>query len=123
MKTPNDMTPEARLDDLLAQMRAAPPVPSDAFMARVIADAEAAQPRPQPARRSRSVAWWVRLAGAFGGAAAVAGIGSAAFAGLVIGYVQPEPLVSLASQLGLATSESLEVLPGFDALLTEDLTQ
>jgi hypothetical protein len=123
MMTPNDKDPDAALDDLLGQMRAAKPQPSAKFMARVLADAAAAQPARPRAAPPRPVPWWVRIGAALGGAGVVAGIGSAAFAGLVIGYVQPEPMLSLASSFGLASSESLEVLPGFDALLTEDLTQ
>jgi hypothetical protein len=123
MMTPNDKDPDAALDDLLGRMRAAKPQPSATFMARVLADAAAAQPARPRAAPPRPVPWWVRIGAALGRAGVVAGIGSAAFAGLVIGYVQPEPMLSLASSFGLASSESLEVLPGFDALLTEDLTQ
>ncbi|MDR7124884.1 dihydroorotate dehydrogenase [Pseudotabrizicola sp. 4114] len=124
MKTQSDMTPEAELDALLTQARADPPLPDDAFMARVLADAQALQPRPQlrPARPARR-GFWARLAATLGGAIAVAGLGTAAMAGLVIGYVQPEPMVSFAGSIGFGVSESLDLLPGFDALLSEDILQ
>ncbi|MDP2080468.1 MAG: dihydroorotate dehydrogenase [Pseudotabrizicola sp.] len=122
MKTHSDMTPNADLDALFAQAQAHPPEIDAAFMARVLADARALQPlalRRAPVRPGL----WARLAAALGGALAVAGLGTAAMAGLVIGYVQPEPMVSLAGSIGFGVSESLDLLPGFDALLIEDALQ
>ena len=124
MRTKNDMRPDADLDSLFLQAQATPIDAGDAFMARVVADALAAQPGPRsiavrPSRRGV----WARMAAAVGGAIAVAGIGTAAMAGLVIGYVQPEPMVSFASSMGFVTVENLEFFPDFDALLTEDLLQ
>ena len=122
MKTQSDMTPEADLDALFAQARAQPLAVDDAFMARVLADATALQPRSVQ-RTAPRTSLWTRLAAALGGALAVAGVGTAAMAGLVIGYVQPEPMVSFAGSIGFGVSESLDLLPGFDALLTEDVSQ
>ncbi|TGD62660.1 dihydroorotate dehydrogenase [Tabrizicola sp. WMC-M-20] len=126
MKTQTEKTSEPDLDALFAQARAHPPATEDAFMARVLADASALQPRadvrPVPRTRPRS-GLWARLAAALGGALAVAGVGTAAMAGLVIGYVQPEPMVSLAGSIGFGVTESLDLLSGFDALLTEDVSQ
>ncbi|WP_103333930.1 dihydroorotate dehydrogenase [Pseudotabrizicola formosa] len=126
MKTQTDTTPEADLDALFAQARARPPALEEAFLARVLADAQALQSHPagQSAPRTRPRSGpWARLAAALGGALAVVGVGSAAMAGLVIGYVQPEPMVSLAGSIGFGVTESLDLLPGFDALLTEDVSQ
>lgn len=127
MKTQTDTTPEgtlaeADLDALFAQARAQPLAVDDAFLARVMADATALQPRVARGRPART-SLWTRLAAALGGALAVAGVGTAAMAGLVIGYVQPEPMVTLAGSIGFGVSESVELLPGFDALLTEDVSQ
>ncbi|MDO9637845.1 MAG: dihydroorotate dehydrogenase [Pseudotabrizicola sp.] len=122
MKTQTDMTPEADLDALFAQARAQPLAVDDGFMARVLADATALQPR-RVQRIAPRTSLWTRLAAALGGALAVAGVGTAAMAGLVIGYVQPEPMVTLAGSIGFGVSESLDLLPGFDALLTEDVSQ
>jgi hypothetical protein len=73
-----------------------------------------AQPQPRPGL-------WQRLVAVLGGTAAVAGLGTAAMAGLVIGYVQPDPLLTLADGFGVELSgESLDLLPGFDTLLSED---
>ncbi|MFN4129162.1 MAG: dihydroorotate dehydrogenase [Paracoccaceae bacterium] len=132
MKTQSDMTPKpepmADLDALLAQAQARPPQPDAAFMARVLGDAHALQPRP--ARRapvrpilSARPGLWARLATALGGAVAVAGLGTAAMAGLVVGYVQPEPMVTFAGSMGFGIGESLDLFPGFDALLSEEVAQ
>ncbi len=111
------------LEDLFRAARATPPVADDDFMARVLNDALAAQPAARRIRPAPPRSLWTRLAAALGGAVAVAGIGTAAMAGLVIGYVQPEPMLTLAGSFGVQSVESLELLPGFDALLTEDLMQ
>lgn len=124
MKMPTDGPKITDLDDLFQSAGSTAPVADDAFMARVLADALREQPAaPSLAPPPRRHSLWARLAAALGGAAAVAGIGSAAMAGLVIGYVQPDAMVSLAGSIGLSSGESLELLPGFDALLTEELTQ
>lgn len=125
MTTQTDTTPtDADLDALFDQARAQPPQPDAAFMARVLGDAYAQQPAPVavvPVRARVRPGLWARLAAALGGALAVAGIGSAAMAGLVIGYAQPEPVVTFAGSIGFGVSESLDLLPGFDALLSEEL--
>ena len=108
------------LDDLFAQARASGPVPSADLMARVLADAMAEQPRPValravlPARRAGVL---TRLAGVFGGVGALAGIGSAAAAGLLIGYVQPAGLSGWDEALLGTPLETVELLPDVDALL------
>lgn len=126
MRTQSDMkNSDDTLDDLLRAARDTAPAPSPDFMARVLGDALAQQPAPRgvPVSPPVRLGLWTRIAAALGGAAAVAGIGSAALAGLVIGYVQPESMVSLAGTMGITAGESLELLPGFDTLLTEELTQ
>lgn len=113
------------LDALFAQAREAAPLPDVDFMARLVAEAERLQPAPKapapaprPARKTGLIA---RFAALLGGAAAVAGLGTAAMAGLVIGYVQPDSLVTLTDGFGLiSTGESLDLLPSFDTLLTEE---
>ncbi|MFN3846624.1 MAG: dihydroorotate dehydrogenase [Paracoccaceae bacterium] len=118
------MTSDAELDDLFRKAQATPAAADDAFMARVLADALAAQPAaPGFARSEPRRGLWARLAAALGGAVAVAGISTAAMAGLVIGYVQPEPMVNLAGSIGLTSVESLNLESDFDTLLSEDMTQ
>jgi hypothetical protein len=114
------------LEALFADARAAPSLPSDDFMARLVAQAEAAQPTPKgvadaTAQPRPRLGLWPRLVALLGGTAAVAGLGTAAMAGLVIGYVQPDPLLTLADGFGVEMSgDSLDLLPGFDTLLSED---
>ena len=109
------------LDDLFAAARADAPVPSGALMARVLADALAEQPRAvaavsvaAPARRGGLLS---RLAGLFGGAGALAGLGTAAVAGLLIGYVQPSGLVAVGDAVLGSPLEVVDLLPDVDALL------
>ena len=79
------------LDDIFSAARAAGPAPLQALTVRVLADADAAMPRPAatvevPRRRSG----WLRavLAGLGGGALATC-LASAAVAGVAIGYAGP----------------------------------
>ena len=126
MKTQTDTMPEPDLEALFAQARAQPPQVDPDFVARVMADAQALQPRapaPTARPRARRPGFWTRLAAVLGGATAVAGLGTAAMAGLLIGYVQPEPMVALADSMGFGISESLDLRHGFDALLAEDVLQ
>jgi hypothetical protein len=108
------------LDDLFAQARSAGPVPSEALMARVLADALAEQPKPVvavPVAVVRPEGLWSRLAALFGGAGALAGIGSAAAAGLFIGYVQPSGLSTLGEAVLGTPLETVELMPDVDGLL------
>ena len=123
---------EEDLDSLFTAARAAPPAPSDALMARVMADALAQQPAPPrptgmqaPApqglgsQRGGSQAGgslWGALTGLFGGAGALAGMGGAAVAGLFIGLAQPALLVSLSDAYLGGTLDSVALIPSVDAL-------
>ncbi|MBN2631647.1 MAG: dihydroorotate dehydrogenase [Rhodobacteraceae bacterium] len=111
------------LEDLFRAARATPPVADSAFLARVLGDALAAQPAAPQVRPAPQRGLWTRIAAALGGAVAVAGLGTAAMAGLVIGYVQPEPMLTLAGSFGMQSAQSLDLFPGVDGLLTEDLMQ
>ncbi|KQI72409.1 hypothetical protein AN191_08180 [Loktanella sp. 5RATIMAR09] len=84
MTNPND----DMLDDLLAQARGASPLPSDALMARVIADADAAQPRASamPVARPGVIA---RMLDTIGGWPAVSGLAMATVAGIWVGVAPP----------------------------------
>lgn len=84
------------LEGFFAAAQAAGPAPSEALMARVLADADAAQPRAPatlPMLRPGTVPLWRRwlaaLSGAVGGGAVVTGLASAAVAGIFIGYAGP----------------------------------
>lgn len=118
---------EEDLDSLFTAARAAPPAPSDALMARVMADALAQQPAPPrpagmqaPAPQGRGSqgggSLWGTLTGLFGGAGALAGMGGAAVAGLFIGLAQPALLVSLSDAYLGGTLDSVALIPSVDAL-------
>lgn len=112
------------LDALFAQAKAKPMAPSAAVMARVLADAAAHQPQGQawPAADARpKLGLFAQFAGFFGGAGALAGMASAAMAGLFIGYVQPSSL-DLVTGAGAASAslEQVELLPDLSAFFTEE---
>lgn len=114
------------LDALFAQAKAKPMAPSAAVMARVLADAAAHQPQGQawPAAAADArpkLGLFAQFAGFFGGAGALAGMASAAMAGLFIGYVQPSSL-DLVTGAGAASAslEQVELLPDLSAFLTEE---
>ena len=111
------------LDDLFAEARRQAVPPSAGLVARVMADAEALQPRPaalSPAPAPRS--FWAGFAGFFAGAGAMAGMGTAAVAaGLFLGIAQPAPVAALTDALGVtATDTSYDFLPGIDPLIDEE---
>jgi len=108
------------LDDLFAEARSATPTPSEALMVRVLADAMDMQPRAVAAVSpvvQRGPGFWARLAALFGGAGALAGIGTAAMAGLFIGFVQPVGLSVLGDAVLGTPLETVEMVSSVDALL------
>ncbi len=129
---------DAELDSLFAEAEAGL-APSDALMARVLADAAAVQAAsvqagagqagavragerpvgreaPPPAR-----SFWTGLAAVFGGGGALAGLGTAALAGLYLGFAQPSALTSLTAGFSSDVSiDSMDLMPGIDALLAEE---
>ncbi|MDB5663916.1 MAG: dihydroorotate dehydrogenase [Cypionkella sp.] len=109
------------LDDLFANAKAAAMQPSDALMARVLNDAAALQMQPVvsvPVRRRGG--WLAGLAAVFGGAGSLVGVGSAAVAGLFLGFVQPDGLGSVADVWASDTVDQVELMPQVDALLAEE---
>lgn len=119
------MADTADLDAILAAARTAGADASEDFLARVLADAYAMQPQPQPAAVVAVPAasgWRARLVASFsalGGMWAAAGLATATLAGVWIGFARPD----LVGGLGLAWTgaqvESIELLPTVDAWLTE----
>lgn len=112
------------LDALFAQSGSENPVPSTALTARVLADAHRLQPRNgafNAGAGSAGPGIWAMLAAVFGGGGILAGIGTAAMAGLYLGFVQPTSFLSLTDALLNTTQmDSLDLMPGIDALLTEE---
>lgn len=108
------------LDDLFAEARSTTQPPSEALMARVLADAMEVQPKAVVAVAPvalRGPGVWSRLAALFGGAGALAGMGTAAMAGLFIGFVQPESLSVLGDAVLGTPLETVELVSSVDALL------
>lgn len=106
------------IDDLLAVAARRPLVPSEALMERVLADALALQPETttfRPAAPAPRPGVLARLAAVFGGAPALAGLGTAAVFGLVLGYYSPTTLDYLTG----ASADATEFFPGADFLTTE----
>jgi hypothetical protein len=105
------------LDQLLAVAASRPAVPSDALMKRVLADAIALQPNPliMNPRTVTQPGWFARLAGVFGGAPALAGLGTAAVFGLALGYLSPTTLDYLTG----TSADTAEFFPEADFLTTE----
>ena len=115
------------IDALFDAARAAAPTPSRALMARVLADAAAAQPRPvrDGAPLRPALGWAGRLRAMLrampGGMPGLAGVSAAAVSGLWIGFVQPAPVVDIAGGILLAAAgfELLELIPEEHPLLLD----
>jgi hypothetical protein len=108
------------LEDLFAEARRTTQPPSGSLMARVLADAMESQPKAVVAVAPvmvRGPGVWSRLAALFGGAGALAGMGTAAMAGLFIGFVQPEGLSVLGDAVLGTPLETVELVSSVDALL------
>lgn len=111
--------PNDDLDDLLLSAARQRIDPSEALLDRVIADALALQPRPvalypSPAPRPGLLA---RLALALGGGPVLAGVCTAAVAGLMLGYFSPTTYDYLTS--GLTGAEAIDLFPTTDFLSSE----
>lgn len=124
------------LEAFFAAGRISAPEMSDGLMARILGDAAVEQARIQArkddARAARPVlasaarpSPWRVLIEVLGGRKAVAGLLTAALAGLWLGFSPPQPLSSLTqtvaqSVLGSASSlEGLDLLPTLDTVLTQ----
>jgi hypothetical protein len=117
---------ERELAELFAEARATAPQPSAALLARIEADAASARPAGAPARpvsrpSGGALARW--LAG-LGGGAALAGLASAAVAGIWLGVAQPAPVSAITGRVAEAFGQDsafdyVELIPSFDALATE----
>ena len=109
------------LDDLFAGARRASMQPSEALMARVLADGAALQGGPAVVMAVAPRAGWLAgLAALFGGAGSLVGVGSAAVAGLFFGFVQPDSLGSVADIWAGVTVDQVDLMPQLDMLLAEE---
>lgn len=87
-----DRRQEAALAPFFEAARAQAPEPSPDLLARVLADAEAAQAQPAARRAVPRAGVWTRLAQGLGGWPGLAGLGAAGLAGLWIGLAMPATL-------------------------------
>jgi hypothetical protein len=110
------------LDELLKRAAQARPLPSPGLMDRVLADALAEQgqiaPQASPiAAITPRPGWISRLAGAFGGGPALAGVCSFLVVGVAVGYLNPTAFDYLIG--GMAGAETVDLFPTADFLMTE----
>jgi hypothetical protein len=115
------------LDRMLAGLAQADPCPSDRLMSRVLADAAAVQSKASvlqrvvgPGERQSTSAgrgWLSRL---FGHGPATVGLSTAAIAGVLLGFLQPAPVGSMAAAVwGTDPADSVDLFPGIDDFMTE----
>ncbi|MCU0828699.1 MAG: dihydroorotate dehydrogenase [Tabrizicola sp.] len=106
-----------RIDDLLTLAARERPLPSEALIDRVLADAlrqQQQQVAKAPVRRTRP-GLLSRLAAGFGGGPALAGLCSALILGVTVGYLDPTSLDYLTG----TTIDAVDLFPTVDAMLTE----
>ena len=121
------MDDDLDLEALLAKAAAMPVAPSAALTARILADAQAVQPRAQVQRASVRpqfgvMSWLYALADALGGGRAVAGLSLAGITGLFLGVADLSAVQSLTSLVAAdgATVAQMDLLPATDILWTEN---
>lgn len=106
------------VDALFAEARVLRIEPSEALMARVLADAMTEQPKAVAVVPVRPRGGWLAgLADLFGGFGGLAGVGGAAVAGLVLGFVQPAPVTEFADAVWGVESVSVDLVPTAETLL------
>ena len=122
---PSELT-DSELDRLLANAAASGPEPSEALLARVMADADAVLAERGAGAGLAPVGavprgWLRSFADAIGGWPAIAGLATATVAGIWIGYAQPGSVSGIADGF-LATGASYDLgdfMPEYDTLLVE----
>jgi hypothetical protein len=124
-KTEHPMLNDAALEAVFEAARADAPLPSEALLARIMADADATvAERARPARAAlRRPGLLAALIGALGGWPAVASMVTATVAGVWLGFAAPDEFNTLAGGLlldddsGFTTSYELEdIMPGSTGL-------
>ncbi|MCV2871393.1 hypothetical protein OEZ71_03695 [Defluviimonas sp. WL0050] len=95
------------LEGFFSAARAYPPEPSEALLARVLADAEAARPAPVPVRGPGLLS---RIGDLLGGWQGLGGLATATVAGLWIGYAELADPDQLTGGL-VGASDVVDLLP------------
>lgn len=119
---------EHLLQKRAAALTARPAVP-DELMARILADAARAQPRsamaaksmPMPSMRLPTITLGQVFADLFGGGGVLAGMATAACAGIYLGLAQPSALSALTLAFaGPSAVDQLDFMPNIDRFLAEE---
>lgn len=111
------------LDGMFAEAAAQQPVPSAGLISRIVADADAEQPKAQSLRPAKAAkaGWLATLADWFGGGMSLAGMSAAAAAGLYLGVAQPASVLALTELVtGSTTIDSLDLLPASGTLWAQE---
>ena len=133
-KTDKTRLSDEALEAFFAAGRAEAPEPGADLMARIVADAEAQiaarAPFPAPVPRRARGGLWTALISGIGGWPAVAGMATAAVAGVWLGFAAPGSIDTLTGGLllpqsaaGTTSYELEDLLPGysgFESLAEED---
>lgn len=119
MKMADTRNEEELLECLFSEAREATPQPSEALMARILADAE--RQRSMTAASEPHGGLFRRLAATVGGWPSLAGMATAALAGVWIGYVSPGQLGGLATEFwpGADGYDLVDMVPPMDEFLAE----
>ncbi|MEM1235213.1 MAG: hypothetical protein AAGH70_13915 [Pseudomonadota bacterium] len=111
---------DAELETLFEASDSEAPLPSGDLVARIMADAEQAQPRAPALPEPEGRPWFAGLMEALGGAAGLTGLGAAVATGLVIGIFPPDLLASYADVLTGADVTLIDYVPGLQLSLADE---
>lgn len=114
---------DTQLQSFFDAAQNAAPQPSDALMARILADAQMHLPAAEQTVQiaQRQTGFFAGIVGLLGGWSAVAGLATATVAGVWIGFSAPVELDGYASVL-LPSSNygAADLMPTIDSFLAED---
>ena len=123
-KTDKTVLSDVELEAFFEAGRTETPEPGPELMARILADADAEiaaqHPRPSPVAgraRRQSGGFWAALGEAVGGWPALAGMATAAVAGVWFGFAAPTSLAALTDGLGLLGTSDSELVYELEDLL------
>lgn len=122
MTRSDDSRDEAFLEVLFAEERDAAEVPTPAFLAQVLRDAETVQTdflQPAPALPPVRRGLLSQVVAAMGGWPAMAGLAAASVCGLWLGISPPEGLSDSASLYLGTSTEMFDPMSGFDFSMAE----
>ena len=114
-------------DDLFAEMRLRQVAVPRGLMARVLQDAARLQPgaglRVVQAGLPAPAGFWAQFSAFFGGAGMLAGMATAAVAGVYLGFAQPGPMPQLTDAwLTDPPLETVDLMPEVETFLNEGQT-